>query len=438
VIALTLTAEEEAMSAGARGDAAALAMKIVVTLARILRAPRLVEIGSAHVDGCLFHGQVGLDFVDRLVAGGGRVAVPTTLNVSSLDLLHPELVRLAPATRDAARRLMDGYVALGATPTWTCAPYQLRRRPAFGEHIAWAESNAIVFANSVLGARTDRYGDFLDICAGITGRAPFAGLHRDENRRGRVLFDCSGLSRRTLGLDAAWAALGHLVGETVGGRVPVLAGLPPDASEDQLKALGAAAASSGGVGLFHAVGLTPEAATVDDAFHGFGPDDVVAVSMDRLRAARDALTTGADTVSAAGAGPGASAGAGGRVDAVSIGTPHYSLAEFARLASLLESGEAVHPDVQLWVSTGRDVLDEAEALGYVATCRAAGARILVDTCTYVTSVLGPKVRVVMTDSAKWAWYAPANLGVGVVFASLEECVRSARAGSVVRDEDLWS
>jgi predicted aconitase len=315
-----------------------------------------------------------------------------------------------------------GYVALGARPTWTCAPYQLRHRPAFGEHVAWAESNAIVFVNSVLGARTDRYGDFLDICAGITGRAPFAGLHRDENRRGQLLFDCSGLSPTTMRLDAAWAALGHLVGEVAGGRVPVLDGLAVDASEDQLKAFGAAAASSGGVGLFHAVGMTPEAGTVDEAFRGGRPDDVVEVTTDRLRSARDALTTAA----------------GERVDAVSLGTPHYSLAEFARLASLLASGDVVHPEVDLWVSTGRDVLEEAEALGHAATCRAAGARILVDTCTYVTSVLGPDIRVVMTDSAKWAWYAPANLGVAVVFASLDECVASARAGSIVRDEALWS
>jgi predicted aconitase len=417
-----LTDDEAAMRDGSRGDACALAMKIVVALARVQRAPSMVEVGSAHVDGCLFHGQAGLDFVERLVAGGGRVAVPTTLNVSSLDLLHPELVTIDSGTRRQARRLMDGYVALGATPTWTCAPYQLPSRPARGQHIAWAESNAIVFANSVLGARTDRYGDFLDICAGITGRAPLAGLHREENRRGQVLFDCSGLHRTVLAHDAAWAALGHLVGQAVGGRVPVISGLPASAGEDQLKALGAAAASSGGVGLFHAVGLTPEATTLAEAFHETEPDGTVIVTMHQLRAARDMLSTAA----------------GDRLDAVSLGTPHYSVAEFAHLAELLTGGDAVHPDVEVWVSTGRDVLAEAEARGYVATCRDAGIRILVDTCTYVTSVLRPDIRVVMTDSAKWAWYAPANLGVSVVFASLEECVRSARAGAVVRDEDLWS
>jgi predicted aconitase len=236
---------------------------------------------------------VGLDFAERLVAGGGRVAVPTTLNVSSLDLLHPELYRGDPETARQARRLMDAYVALGCAPTWTCAPYQLPGRPAFGEQIAWAESNAIVFANSVLGARTDRYGDFMDIAAALTGRAPDAGLHRTENRRARVLFRLRGVPERLLGEDVLYPVLGHLVGAEAGTAVPVLDGLPASATEDQLKALGAGAASSGAVALFHAVGVTPEAPTLDAALHGRAPERVVEVTPAALRAARDSLTTAA-------------------------------------------------------------------------------------------------------------------------------------------------
>jgi predicted aconitase len=419
---LVLTPDERAMVDGAHGDACALAMRIVVRLARVLGARGLVEVMSAHVDSCLLHGQVSLDFVDRLVELGGRVVVPTTLNVGSLDLMHPENVRASPARRTSARALMDAYVALGATPTWTCAPYQLPNRPRLGEHVAWAESNAIVFANSVLGARTGRYGDFFDVCAALTGRAPDAGLHRTENRRGQVLFDCSALPETLLRIDAAWGALGHVVGRATDQRVPVLAGLPAGASEDQLKALGAAAASSGGVGLFHAVGLTPEALTVVEAFQGTQPDEPIVVTVDRLRAARDELSTEAD----------------GRLDAVSLGTPHFSLTEFAELAELIADGRGFHPDIDFWVSTSRQVLAEAETRGYVAPCREAGVKILVDTCTYVTTVLHHRVRSVMTNSAKWAWYAPANLGVDVVLASLEECVHSAQAGRVVRDEALWS
>src|ERR671925_158332 len=179
---------DRALLAGERGDGAAFAMRLVVRMAEIQEAPRLRDVVGAHVDSCLYHGRAGLDFAERLRAGGATVAVPTTTNVSSLDLLHPELVRLDGGIRETARRLMDTYVAMGCRPTFTCAPYQLPGRPQLGEHVAWAESNAIVFANSVLGARTARYGDFVDACAAVPGRPPDAGLHCTENRRGQVLF----------------------------------------------------------------------------------------------------------------------------------------------------------------------------------------------------------------------------------------------------------
>jgi predicted aconitase len=420
---LRLTDEEQEMSDGRRGAGPAFAMKIVRKLAETLGASALVPIASVHVDGCLYHGRAGLDFAERLVELEARVRVPTTLNVGSMDLLHPDVVRLDARVRARALELMRAYEELGASPTWTCAPYQeARHRPERGQHVAWAESNAIVFVNSVVGARTDRYGDFLDICAAVTGRAPLAGLHLTANRRGQVLLDCSVLPRSMLELDAAWPALGHLVGRAVGTRVPVLSGLPADVGEDSLKALGAAAASSGGVALFHAVGITPEAPTEEHAFQGRGADATVVVSAEALRLARDELST-VDS---------------GRIDAVSLGTPHFSVGEFATLAGLLDHGPELHPDVEVWISTSRHVLAEAESLGYVEICREAGVRILVDTCTYVTPVLADGVQVVMTNSGKWAWYAPANLGVQVVFGCLADCVESARTGRVTRDESRWN
>lgn len=415
-MALTLTVEERAMLDGEYGEAPALAMRIVTGLARVLDAQQLIPIGSAHVDGCLYHGQAGLDFAERLVALDGQVAIPTTLNVGSLDLIHPELVGGDSELRTNGRRLMDAYTALGASPTWTCAPYQAGHRPAAGEHVAWAESNAIVFANSVLGARTDRYGDFLDICAAITGRAPYAGLHRDENRRGKVIFHLTGLPPGVVDDELFCPVLGHLVGKRAGTRVPVLVGLPGDVDEDGLKALGAAAASAGGVAMFHAVGLTPEAPTLAAALGGDGPVETVRVTPRMLEAARDELTTAA----------------GDQLDAVSLGTPHFSPAEFERLAALLAGGPPLRDDVAVYVSTSRAVLAEAERLGHADTCRTAGVRIVVDTCTYVTPILAPGTRVVMTNSAKWAYYAPANLGVATILANLEDCVASAREGRVVR------
>ncbi|MFI5607756.1 aconitase X [Amycolatopsis sp. NPDC051903] len=415
---LELSEEDEAVLAGARGEAARLCLRMVVALARVRAAPRLLTVRSAHVDGCLYHGQAGLDFVERLGELAGRVAVPTTLNVGSLDLRHPDLVRAEPETAAAARRQMAAYTALGCTPTWTCAPYQLTHRPAFGTHVAWAESNAIVFANSVLGARTDRYGDFLDIAAAITGRVPDAGLHRDENRRATIRLDCAGLSPRLLTEDAAWGVLGHLAGRLAGSGVPVVTGVSSDVTEDQLKAFGAAAASSGGVGLFHVAGVTPEAHTLEAVAPQGIPAHVVDAA--QLRAVRDELTTAR----------------GPAIDALCLGTPHFSLTEFARLAGLLGDGAPFR--VRAYVTTSRAVLAEAERLGYAETVRAAGGRIVVDTCTYLTPIVEQDVRTAMTNSGKWAWYAPGNIGVAVVFGSLAECVASARAGRVVRDEALWA
>lgn len=416
---------ERAMLDGTHGAGVAMAMRIVVALAHASRAERLVAIESAHVDGGLYHGRAGLDFAERLVELGARTSVPTTLNVGSLDLLHPGLVRGETEhdreAADGGRRLMDAYVALGARATFTCAPYQADARPAPGTQVAWGESNAIAFVNSVLGARTDRYGDFLDISAAITGRAPYAGLHRDEHRRGEVLLDCTGLGERALELDLTYPLLGYVAGTLAGQRNPVFTGLPAEVSEDRLKALGAAAASSGGVALFHVVGRTPEAPTLDTALHGRPPEVARTITVDRLRAARRELSTaGTD-----------------RLDAVSVGTPHASLSELRELAGLLDADGPIHPEVDLFVSTGRSVLADAESAGLVGSLEAAGARIVTDTCTYVTPILDPRTRTVMTNSGKWAHYAPANLGVDVVLGSLAECVASARTGRVVCDDGIF-
>ena len=180
---LILTELEQAMLSGEHGPAIAMCMRLIVGVAKANQATRLIEIESAHADGCLYHGIAGLEYTEKLVELGGKVKVRTTTNVSSLDLLHPDLVHADATLATNGRRLMDAHLALGCEATWTCAPYQTGHRPAFGTQIAWAESNAIVFANSVLGARTDRYGDFLDISAAIVGRVPFAGLHTDEGRK---------------------------------------------------------------------------------------------------------------------------------------------------------------------------------------------------------------------------------------------------------------
>jgi predicted aconitase len=414
---MELTRRDRAMLDGSRGDGAALAMRIVVEMGELAGADRLIDIASAHVDSCLYHGLAGLDFAERLVAGGARVSVPTTLNVSSLDLLHPELVRLDPTTAHDARRLMDAYVAIGCRPTWTCAPYQLPERPALGADVAWAESNAIVFANAVLGARTERYGDFIDACAAITGRVPLAGLHTDAGRRARAVFRLERIPDRILADEATPGLLGHVVGLRTGPLVPAIVGLPP-IGEDGLKALGAAAASSGAVAMFHAVGVTPEAPTLDVATGGAEPELEATIGPRDLRDARRELSTAAE----------------GALGAVSLGTPHRSLAELERLCALVEASRPVIP---VFVNVGRDTLGEAARRGFDVRLERAGVTLVSDTCTYVTPILHDLTGPVMTDSAKWAWYAPANLGLDVVFGSTAECVRSAAIGRVWHAPAVW-
>ncbi len=409
---LKLTDADQAMLHGEAGPGTALAMRIVTGLARVSGATALLDISGAHIDGCIYHGPASLDFVHALA--GTHVKVPTTLNVSSLDLLHPELIASDPPTQRAARSLMDAYEAMGARPTWTCAPYQLIDRPAFGEHIAWAESNAIVFANSVLGARTDRYGDFIDAAAALTGRAPAAGLHLDENRRPQVVFDVSGLSENLRQRDAFFAILGMIVGARSGNRVPAIVGIDT-ATEDQLKILGAAAASAGAVGMFHMVGVTPEAPSTVDLQQANLPSEPVTSEI--LVAARSKLNR---------------AGTSPQLGSVHLGTPHYSADQLDQLQAVM-AGRS--PSIDLYVSAGRDTL---QSWGRSEELTNLGVKIVTDTCTYVTSIIDPASGAAMTDSAKWAYYAPGNLGVVSVFGSLEECVESAIAGHVVHLDEQWS
>lgn len=420
-MSLRLDERDEARLAGEEGAGQRLAMRVVSRLAEAMGATQLLDVTGAHIDACLYLGPASLDFANCLADEGARVTVPTTLNVASLDLTHPDLYQGDPETGMAARRLTERYEEMGCLPTWTCAPYQLDIRPNLGEHVAWAESNAIVFANSVLGARTHRYGDFADICCAVTGRAPAAGLHLDENRRGNLVFQLEDVSRGLLDRDVLYPVLGGLVGRLAGKAVPVIDGLPSGISEDRLKALGAAAAATGSVGMFHAIGSTPEAPDLLSALGGQDPDGVFQVTVDQLIAARDQLSTSASD----------------NVDVVSLGTPHYSVDQFSQLIEIL-GDRNINESVAMYVSTGRDILQEVSLRGWVRRLEAAGVQLVVDTCTYFGHIVEPSTRVAMTDSAKWAYYAPGNLGVEVLFGSTEDCVESAVAGRVVRDEGLWS
>ncbi|HEY3783778.1 MAG TPA: aconitase X catalytic domain-containing protein [Steroidobacteraceae bacterium] len=411
-VSLHLDKAEEALLSGASGDGVALAMRIVVSSARMLGADRLIQIRAAHIDGCLYHGDSGVLFAERLTDLGGKVSVPTTLNVGAIDLMHPGHSRLEPKAKEMARRLMNAYVAMGAKPTWTCAPYQAGHRPPRGEDVAWGESNAVAFCNSVLGARTNRYGDFLDICAAITGRAPRTGLHLPENRLATVLVDTSGIPDSYWAQDIAYPVLGTWLGRVIGDRVAAIEGIGRP-SEDQLKALGAAAASSGAVGLFHVIGVTPEAPSCAAAFGNIPPREVIRLDTGVLDHVR--LTLSSIRLEA-----------GDTVNAVAIGSPHLSRAELLLLDRLLGDRQCAVP---LYACTGRHVL---AALSEKDLCRFAerGVIVVSDTCIVVTPILPKSNGVLVTNSGKFAHYAPSNTGYEVIFASLTECVESAVMGSL--------
>ena len=417
---LRLSPVDRAMLDGTYGPASQMAMRIMVRMAAVYQAEGLMDISAAHIDSALYMGQATLEFAERLAGLGAKVVVPTSLNVSGVDEHHWQEWSVPPDWAIKAHRQMTAYHSMGCVPTWTCAPYQSDLRPRFGQQIAWGESNAIAFANSVIGARTERYPDLLDICAAITGRVPAAGLHLTENRAGQLLLRLVDIPAALQADDAFYPVLGHLMGKLAGNAVPVIDGLAVSPSEDQLKALCAAGASSGAVALVHIVGITPEAPTLATAFQSQAAQETIDITIDQLRQARNELTTGQ----------------GGRLDMVVLGSPHFSLAEFKQLAPLL-AGKRRHPQVQFLVTSSRAMTALADKAGFIEPVRRFGGKITVDTCILTTPMLPPEVKTLMTNSAKYAYYSPGLLKTQVVFGKLADCVNSAIAGRVVRDESLW-
>lgn len=418
---MKLTDHDQALYSGEYGPAAKMAMSIIVRMAEVAGVDGLMDITAAHIDSTLYMGDATLEFAERLAGLRANVVVPTSLNVSGVDEQHWRDWAVPPEWAEKARRQMVAYHSMGCVPTWTCAPYQTDLRPRFGQQIAWAESNAIAFANSVIGARTERYPDLMDICAAITGRVPATGLHLTENRAGQILLRLQDIPPALPQDDSFYPVLGHLMGKLAGDAIPVVDGLQVTPQEDQLKALGAAAASSGAVALFHLVGITPEAPTLPAAFHNRPPQQVIDITLTDLQSARRELTTAT----------------GERLDMVVLGSPHFSPAEFKQLAPLV-TGQRRHPDVQFLITSSRAMAALADRAGYLEPLRQFGAKLTVDTCILTTPMLPDSIKILMTNSAKYAYYSPGMLKTQVVFGSLADCVRSAVEGRVVRDESLWN
>ena len=435
---LTLSDRDKAMASGAGGPAQALAMSILVRMADVYGATELMDISQAHIDSTIYLGDATLEFAERLASLGAKVAVPTSLNVSGVDECGWKDWAVKADWAAKAARQMLAYERMGAVPTWTCAPYQTHMRPVFGQQIAWGESNAISFANSVIGARTERYPDLLDICCAIAGRVPAVGLHLTGNRAGQLLLRLAGVPAALQQDDQFFAVLGHLVGKLADESIPVIDGIVVSPSEDQLKAFAAAAASSGRVAMFHMVGVTPEAPTLEAAFQdpsglprrsspalsasvgGKAGTTTLEITVADLRAARRELTT-AD---------------GRELDMVILGSPHFSLAEFSLLAPLVQ-GRHAHPRVKFLITSSRLMRERAHETGVLEPILSFGAQITLDTCILASPMLPPEIKTLMTNSAKYAYYAPSLLNTRVTFGSLADCVHSAIEGRVVRDEAPW-
>ncbi len=416
-----LSEVEKRILRGEQGPGLGFAMEVVVRAATLLNAPRLIHASFVHVDSCHYYGTAHLDFAQYMVDHGVSFNIPAWTNTIPISLVDREIRDTQSRFHQEAEIVADLYLRLGCQPVWTCAPYQLPGGPEFGSQIVGSESNAVTYYNSVVGARTNKYGDFLDVCAGLVARVPEAGLHTDSGRVGTIVFDVRRLPSDLTNSGVFFHVLGHLIGGKSRSEIPVIHGLPHTTTTDNLKAISAAVAASGGVPMFHAVGVTPEAETLEHALQGNAPKQVIELDLDDLKKARDSLSTTQST----------------SLDMVALGTPHFSMSEFETLVHLMD-GRVVHPNVRFLISTSRFVAENARAMGWIDLLESAGVTIIVDTCTYFAPAIKGCGGHVMTNSAKWAYYAPGMLDLEVVFGGLEDCVQSACVGSVVRSNFPWS
>jgi predicted aconitase len=413
---LVLSPRESAMLAGDEGPGVQKAMEIVVALGRIYGARRLVPVGSVQVAGVSYKnlGEAGLDFLAAWADQGARVRVPTTLNPAGMDLSRWKALGFDPTFAERQNAVIRAFSEMGVRTTCTCTPYLIGNRPGLGEHVAWAESSAVSFANAVLGARTNREGGPSALAAAITGRTAAYGLHLDQLRQATLQVEV----RCSVHETSDFGALGYLVGKAAQNRVPFFRGLEV-AAEEQLKALGAALAASGAVALYHVHGVTPEAVAGADV-----------LALDAELMVVDSLAPGYSALSQASAGRDVPEvhlrePSGAPIDLVWIGCPHASLAEVERVVALLD-GRQVRS--ALWITAAREVRQAAAELGLVAVLEASGAQVVADTCVVVAPMRELGFRSMATPSGKGAYYGPSHAGLAVHYGTLAACIESAVEG----------
>ncbi len=372
---MELTANERRMYGGELGEAARESMEILVALGKIYGASRMVPVTSVQVSGVSYKtiGAAGLEYLSGLAGKGAKVRVPTFLNPAGMDSAQWKRMRIPEAFAARQNEVLDAYAAMGISKTCTCAPYFIGIRPGLGEHVAWAESSAVAFANSVLGARTNREGGPSALAAAICGVTPYYGLHIEKNRTASLVVDV----KCPLGGAADFGALGAAVGRLAKGRNPAFHGIKA-AGEARLKVLGASMAATGSVPLFFVEGMTPEYNLAD-------APEIIAFDANDLAAARREIDTGL------------------KPDLVTIGCPHASLAEIREVAEMVAKRK---PTCEFWVCTSRKLADEAARLGYGKAISDAGGLVVADTCMVVCPLEEMGYAVTGTDSGKAAAYLP--------------------------------
>ena len=411
---LRLTERDRELLAGAAGAAAQMALEIVCLMAAAAGAERLTDVTRGHIDGCILAHDANLIFAEKMAELGARVAVPTTINAISVDRENWPAQSVPAEFGDKASRLADAYVKMGARPTFTCAPYLLAAPPERGEPLGWSESNAVIYANTVLGARTPKHPDYLDLFIAMTGRAPECGVYTDEGRRPARVLDFEAPEAVD---DAFWPLVGWLAGRMSPEHVPLLSGLERlDPGADGLKALCAAFGTTSGAPMLHIAGHTPEAQL--PPVPGAARDRVTRRD---LAAAWDELNRGAE-----------------EVDLVAIGSPHVSACEARRIADLFD-GRTCGPATRMIVTIGRDVLRQIRSEVTLGRLELAGVRVIPDLCwcSITEPVFPAGTRALMTNSGKYAHYAHGLSGVHARLGSLADCVEAAVSGRAPARQPAW-
>lgn len=420
---MKLTEYEKELLDGIHGEAIQMSMKVLYDLGEYYGAEEFVEICACHDDSTVYFGEAQVAFAEHLADIGAKFAVPTSTNACALDMNRWDIQRHGSDWMAATRRIESSHIRLGAIPSWTCAPYQTGFSPAFGSQVAFAESNVIAFMNSIVGARTNRYAGPLELLCGIAGRVPNFGLHKTENRYAQGLVVLGDDIKEEMFDDPCmFNYVAYAYGKIVGDRVWALKGLPKrNLTMDNLKQFSATAASSGGIALFHLIGITPEAQTVEMAFGGKEPAETVTIGLKEIKEAAAELCNYEEN---------------GPIDLVSLGCPHFSCAEFQELEEEL-AGRAIHPSTSLWIFTSRANMANMESSGLLDRIKRLGVQVFADGCLmeYPTAEWG--TRSIMTNSGKFGTYCFNKVGIHPVFGNLHDCVETAVAGKVIRGGALW-